>query len=170
MGVLAHAFQDASISSRLSSGAPTRDPSPQPCLDQQADKHRCLRFWPIFFIRAPFPANPNLHLLSRPSRPNLSRAKHLLARTPGNTSSFTWGHLEREPALPSGLPGGCPWSLVPRAGLRSSHVGGRGGLGFLTCIPGTWTATGEWAMEATATSRCFCGSGALGSDWLLLQG
>lgn len=49
-------------------------------------------------------------------------------------------------------------------------MGSRGDLGFLTCIPGTWTATGEWAMETTATSRCLLVSGALDSDWLLLRG
>lgn len=47
---------------------------------------------------------------------------------------------------------------------------GKTGLGFLTCIPGTWTATGEWAMKATAAPQCFCVGGALGWDWLLLQG
>ena len=37
-------------------------------------------------------------------------------------------------------------------------------------IPGTWTATGEWAMKAKAAPRGFGGGGASGSDWLLLRG
>lgn len=54
--------------------------------------------------------------------------------------------------------------------LPGSHVGARGGLSFLTCIPGTRTATGEWAMKAIAAPRCFGAAGASGWDWLLLQG
>lgn len=56
-GVLAHASQDASISSRLSSGPPLPPPSPQPCHNQSANKHRCLIFWPVF-NRAPLPTTP----------------------------------------------------------------------------------------------------------------
>lgn len=73
-------------------------------------------------------------------------------------------------ALPSGESRGRLRWPGTALGAPGQSRGRSGGLGFLTCIPGTWTATGEWAMKAKAAPRCSCGGGAWGSDWLLLRG
>lgn len=81
------------------------------------------------------------------------------------------GHLARAPGPAFRGALGPPFNASAQSRrLPGSHVGGRGRLSFLTCIPGTRTATGEWAMKATAAPHCFCAGGALGWDWLLLQG
>lgn len=117
-------------------------------------KRRCLDL-AYFYNARPLP-----HLVARPrasppslrsAPPSLSARKHCEPH-----SRVTWP--QRRPCLLRRAPGppfGADGQRGARTGLPGSHVGGGGGLGFLTCIPGTWTATGEWAMKATAVPRCF---------------
>lgn len=129
-------------------------------------RRRCLD---LAYFYAPPPPPPAPRRAPGPSPPSPRSAPG--AETPGNASSPTPGSPGpcARPCL-QGSPGDASGGRGPRSGLRGSHVVGSGGLGFLTCIPGTWTATGEWAMKAKAAPRCSCGGGAWGSDWLLLRG